>query len=204
MERISRINATRYDFDIASLRNEVNEMKKQPQGNSDNQHHRKKASESKAISCLKTLKDKRDFKQWHDKLTNGISQVYPKARDVMQKMRRRLDEKRQGVGRDDWEEFTNIESGVAHDKDKPAWSQEEFNTFNNDLHYILVEKTEDETSRRVQEVDSGDRMSAYQRLYLWFSSVSGQALNDRARKVMSPNSPNKPEDVAEAVGKWLG
>ena len=115
-------------------------------------------------------------------------------------MRRRLDEKRQGVGRDDWEEFTNVEFGLMHDKDKPAWSEEEFNTFNNDLHYILVEKTDDEANRRVQEADSGDGFSAYQRLYLWFSGVSGQALNARARKVMSPHAPSKPEEMAEALG----
>ena len=52
----------------------------QSRGNgNDHQQRRHKASESKAISTLRVIKDKGDFKQWHDKLVNGIAQLYPKA-----------------------------------------------------------------------------------------------------------------------------
>ena len=44
----------------------------------DQQQRRQKASESKAIACLKMLRDKKEFKQWHDKLMNGVTILYPK------------------------------------------------------------------------------------------------------------------------------
>ena len=75
---------------LKTFDDEIKLLKENVSKNNDGEKRQgKKASESNAVSCLKILKDKKDFKQWHDKLTNGISQLYPKARDLMQRMRRK-------------------------------------------------------------------------------------------------------------------
>ena len=61
------------------------------------QRHAKSASESKAIQSLKVLKDKLGFKQWHDKFSNALSQLYPDSSQLMQRMRRLLDQTKHEV-----------------------------------------------------------------------------------------------------------
>ena len=133
------------------------------------QRYNKSASESKAIQSLKVLKDKLGFKQWHDKFSNALSQLYPASSQLMQRMRRLLDQKRHEVTIAMWHD-------IATEED---WETEKINRFSSDLYYILVEKTDDEVATRVSKGESNDGIMAYQRVYLWMAGISGQALNDR-------------------------
>ena len=41
------------------------------------------------------------------------------------------------------------------------------------------------------------------RLYLWYSSSSGEAIQERISAIMSPPTPKKDEDFAGALESWL-
>ena len=157
------------------------------------QRYAKSASESKAIQSLKVLKDKLGFKQWHDKFSNALSQLYPDSSQLMQRMRRLLDQKRHEVTIAMWHEAAEEE----------GWETEKINRLSSDLYYILVEKTDDEVATRVSEGESNDGIMAYQRVYLWMAGISGQALNDRLGEILKPTSVKKAEDVADALSRWL-
>ena len=73
------------------------------------QRYAKSASESKVIQSLKVLKDKLGFKQWHDKFSNALSQLYPDSSQLMQRMRRLLDQKRHEVTIAMWHEAAEEE-----------------------------------------------------------------------------------------------
>ena len=74
--------------------------------------------------------------------------------------------------------------------------------FNEDLYYILNEKTEGNAATRVKSVELGQGFEAYQTVYLWFSSTCGMALNKRMDSLMVPASATKPEELAAAIEKW--
>ena len=86
----------------------------------------------------------------------------------------------------------------AGDKFDPTMS---FDKFNEDLYYILTEKTKSYAAARVRAVEPGHGFEAYQRVYIWFSSTCGMALNKRMDSSMVPSSPNKPEELATAIEK---
>ena len=41
------------------------------------------------------------------------------------------------------------------------------------------------------------------KIYLWYSSTSGLALQERARMIMNPQVPQKEEDIAKALESWV-
>ncbi len=67
--------------------------------------------------------------------------------------------------------------------------------------YTLIEKTEGEALVRVNAVEEGQGLKAYQRLYCWFAGTSGLALQERMRTVMSPIAVKREEDISDAVDK---
>ena len=184
--------------DIEAIADEIKQIK-QDRTNTGGGHKQKSASESKAIQMLKTLKERKEFKCWHGKFMNAITQLYPKARNLMKLMKRNLDERRREVKQEDWEEAADVDG-----QEEQSWKEEELIKFNDDLYYILIEKTEEEAAQKIHEGgDEGDGFGAYKRLYLWFAGVSGQALNERARIALQPTAPKKSEEVADALGRWL-
>ena len=151
----------------------------------------KPACESKAIQN-ECLKRKGDYKCWHDKFVNALTQVYPKAQKYLQAMRRKLDESRWDITLGDWE-----------DEAEADCTRDALERFKSDLDYILVEKTEEEALELVSEGESGDGFGAHQRMYLWFAGVSGQALNERKKQVLQLPTPKKAEEVVATVNKGM-
>ena len=66
-----------------------------------------------------------------------------------------------------------------------------------------MDKTEDDALRRVKISEPGSGVEAYQRLYKWYSGVSGMGLMERARAVQNPTPPKREEDTALAIEKRL-
>ena len=79
----------------------------------------------------------------------------------------------------------------------------DFGPLNEELYYVLVEKTEGEAAHRVGLTDTGAGLLAYQRLYLWFAGTSGLALSERVRLLMNPEPIKRDEDLDEALERWF-
>ena len=114
-------------------------------------------------------------------------------------MRSQLTANKNGLTLAEWKTMWNAfvtGAGRAFDPDMT------FDKFNEDLYYILTEKTEGDAAARVRSVEPGQGFEAYQRVYIWFSSTCGMALNKRMDSLMVPASPTKPEELAAAIEKW--
>ncbi len=155
------------------------------------------ASESKAISALKTYSsDRTSFKNWNDKFINAMDQLHTGTRHVMKIVREKLDVEKYDMPDSAW-----LEAKILVE----LHTQREYSLekLEKDMYYTLVEKTEDEALVRVNAVEEGQGLKAYQRLYCWFAGTSGLALHDKLRTVMSPTAVKREEDISDAVDKWM-
>ena len=76
------------------------------------------------------------------------------------------------------------------------------NKFNDDMHYVLVEKTSGEAANKVKGCEAGCGLLAYYRIYWWFTKTSGTALQDISRKALYPNAIVKDEKIMESLEEW--
>ena len=72
-------------------------------------------------------------------------------------------------------------------------------TFNNDLYYVLVEKSTGESALKVKSVAEGEGLQAYFSIYWWFVKTSGIAIQERSRKAMQPEPISKEEKMMENI-----
>ena len=73
---------------------------------------------------------------------------------------------------------------------------------NENLYYVLVEKSEGEAAVRVNSGELGQGLAAYQKIYLWFAGTTGLALSQRMTNLMNPTPPKHEHEIAEAIEKW--
>ena len=158
-----------------------------------------KICETKSIANLKPFgEDRTGFRLWHDKLINAISQHVTGSRGLFAEMKSQLTNNKNGLTHAEWKIMWNsYTSLLGNNFDKTMT----FDKFNEDLYYILTEKTEGDAAARVRAVEPGQGFEAYQRVYIWFSSTCGMALNKRMDGLMVPASPTKPEELAAAIEK---
>ena len=166
-----------------------------------NKNYHKDVANSKAVANLKMFDgDREKFTGWNDKLINAMSRLHPAARTVLKGLNKRW------AKRD--KEFTSEEeiqfdfNRTAIDENIDPGDMIEFDTLNEDLYYILVEKTEGESAIKVKSVDTGSGLMAYHRIYWWFVKTSGIALQDRSRKVMYPEPVTREEKMMEGIEAW--
>ena len=150
---------------------------------------RRPLGESKCISNLRTLgSDKAEFKNWNDRFVNAIAQVLGSPwRKFLRNLNRELDQNRKLLAK---EELGHIEGATEVVEGSRA---------NEDLYYVLVEKTEGEAALRVNSSEPGEGLDAYQKVYLWFAGTTGLALAERTRMLMGPEPPKREEDIAESL-----
>ena len=72
-----------------------------------------------------------------------------------------------------------------------------------DLHYILTDKTSGDAKAKVDAAEHGEGYHALMNLVMYYSTTGGEALNDRIRRIMSPGTPKKDEDISQALDTWL-
>ena len=154
--------------------------------------NRKQLGESRCVSNMKTLgSDKSEFKNWNEKFINALAQVLgPQWRVFMKSLNKELDTNRKIIPESDLHRI----NGSQHLGDVAK--------ANEDLFYVLVEKTEGEAALRVNSTEPGEGIMAYQKIYLWFAGTTGLALSERTRMLMHPEAPKREEDIAEAIEKW--
>ena len=78
-----------------------------------------------------------------------------------------------------------------------------FEKLEEDLYYILIEKTTGQGLEKVQATTPGQGVTAFIRLFVWFGCCSGLAIQERTRRIMNPNSPKKEEDISASLESWL-
>ena len=80
-------------------------------------------------------------------------------------------------------------------------------TFEEDLYAVIVDRTKGEAAVKVRNESNkngeGKGVRSFQTLYLWYSTASGLAVQDRLRKVMTPSSPKKVEEISPVLESWL-
>ena len=160
----------------------------QPGGNAN----RKPLCESRSVSNLKTLGSKKeDFKNWNERLINATTQVFgTEWRSFIKHLNEKLDLDRKVL--------TQAEIGLipfANQVPQPDRCNEE-------LYYLMVEKTEGDAALRVNSGDQGEGLQAYMRVYLWFAGTTGLALTEKTRMLMHPTPPKHEHEVADALEKW--
>ena len=66
-----------------------------------------------------------------------------------------------------------------------------------------MDKAEAEALTRVRAYPAGEGLSAYRSVYKWFMGVSGQAIADKMRRLMSPVAPKAEHEIADNLDKWV-
>ena len=124
---------------------------------------RKPLCESRSVVNLKTLGSrKEDFKNWNEKLVNATTQVFGlEWREFIGNLNERLDLDRKVLSMG---ELGKIRG--ANRVPEPLRCNEE-------LYYLLVEKTEGDAALRVNSGTPGQGLQAYMRVYLWFAGTTG-------------------------------
>ena len=112
-----------------------------------------KICETKSIANLKPFgEDRTGFRLWHDKLINAISQHVPGSRGLFAEMKSQLLSNKNGLTHAEWKVmWTSYTSTIGNGFDKSMT----FDKFNEDLYYILTEKTEGDAAARVRAVEPG-------------------------------------------------
>ena len=82
------------------------------------------------------------------------------------------------------------------------WKSDNVNDLEQDLYYVLVEKTSGESAIKVKSVEEGKGIHAYFKIYWWFVKTSGIAIHDRSRKAMLPEAISKEENISTQLEAW--
>ena len=72
-----------------------------------------------------------------------------------------------------------------------------------DLWYILNDKLEGiEPRGKLKGLREGDGLQAYQKIYKWYSAVTGVTLSAKMSLAMNPDKPKNIGDVASQLEQW--
>ena len=181
----------------------------------------KPVSEHKAIQQLKTFTgDRSKFREWNEKLLNALGQVNVKNRKALKYLNAKLetlDGALKDVDDDDMlrilnnrltqEEYDNkasaAERKVDDDKGDYEFPMSSLKQLEEDLWYIFNDKLEGQEPRgKIKGLHEGDGLTAYQKIYKWYSAVTGVTLSGKMNLAMNPDKPKKITDVSNALEQW--
>ena len=75
-------------------------------------------------------------------------------------------------------------------------AEERVTAIDEDLYYILTDKTSGSALEKVHTVSPGQGIKAFQRLWVWFGCCSGMAIQERSRHVMNPQPPKQESELS--------
>ena len=166
---------------------EMTRVSSRGQGEARNQV--REVSESKAVVGLKVLgEDKSAYKEWHTKFVNVMAQLRPGIRPILKAIEMSRDET-----------WTEEEFDLACVDDRHRKKYEEWNQ---DMWWVLIEKTTGEALLRVKGVEQGQGMEAYKRLHQWFGKQTDMGLAELRQRVIRPNQAKREEDIARCIEEW--
>ena len=151
---------------------------------------------NKSVSNLPALgNDKNSFRHWNDRLVNVVVNVRPGTRKLFECMMEYIDRETGG----DFEElFKNSQACADMENAGTKYAR-----IDEDLYTLLMDRTEGEAALRVRGCKPGMGCTAYMTIYKWFMGVSGQAVTERMKKLMSPITPKNEAEVADAIERWV-
>ena len=82
-------------------------------------------------------------------------------------------------------------------------SEDRVNAIDEDLYYILMDKTTGQALEKVHSVNAGEGLRAFQRLWVWFGCCSGMAIQERSRQVMNPQPPKQDSELSAVFENWV-
>ena len=142
--------------------------------------HNRTVLESKSVVNMKTLSsDKASFRLWHEELVNVMEQLRPGSRGLFKALTKYADH----------EVEDKFEEWVKAQEECDGLLDEDYNKINEDIYVLLMDNCEAEALTRVRSCPAGEGLMAYRAVYKWFMGVSGQAISDRVRRLMSPAAP---------------
>ena len=71
------------------------------------------------------------------------------------------------------------------------------------MYHVLTEKCTGEAFEKVMSCDPGCGFMAYQRIYAWYASSSGLAIQERLKAAMNPGVPKKEEEISGVLENWV-
>ena len=119
--------------------------------------------DSKAVMNLRTISTKSEYRAWNEKLVNALATVRPKAREVMDYIRKMIDMGALSVDRSQYDA-------------QPFATERPWESFSEDLYAILIDKAENEALTRVRSVKPGESIRAYFILHKWFTETTGMVI----------------------------
>ena len=128
--------------------------------NSRNGNSRKGIMDHKASSGLKPL-----IRLWNERLISALDQVYPYAKDMVNKLIVKIDEKDTESISEDWWDAQLSERHTYNLK----WKQ-----FSRDLHYLLQQICEDADAFAKHRAAEGCGINADVAMHKWYLGSSGQ------------------------------
>ena len=114
-------------------------------------------------------------------MVNVVVNVRPGTRKIFQAMMEYVDQEHGG----NFEEIFKKSEECQDMKDAGT----SYERIDEDLYTLLMDRTEGEAALRVRGCRPGMGCKAYMTIYKWFMGVSGQAVTERMKKIMSPNTP---------------
>jgi hypothetical protein len=101
-----------------------------------------------------------------------MSQVRPGIRELLKYTEKQKDEP-----------WTEQDFDIAMHADR---YRGEYDDWNQDMWWVLIEKTSGQGLLRVRTVDSGNRTEAYRRLHNWYGKQTDMGLAELRQRVVRP------------------
>ena len=123
-------------------------------------------AESKAVHALKMLgSNKEEYKAWNGKLLNAVCSVLGQNwRKYLHELNKKLDVGRKVL------EADNLQLVEGYQ------DLEDFELADENLYYVMMEKTEGEASLRVLSGEPGKGFEAYMKIHLWYAGTTSMAM----------------------------
>ena len=74
--------------------------------------------------------------------------------------------------------------------------------FNDDMYYIMMEKTAGESGVKVKAVKERNGLKAYHEVFWWYVTTTGAALQEKSKRVSCPSPIVKEEDFMVKLEAW--
>ena len=135
--------------------------------------------------------DRKEYKQWQEKMKNALDQVNPDIRITMEKIESEI----WGKGEEAEWMLKDDQLRVLLMIEPDRWKE-----IKRDLYAVLTEKTEGDAWVLTKNRNR-DGLMGYMRIHKWFTETSGRGLVDRKRAVMRPNEA-KDHEMFTAIEAW--
>ena len=98
-----------------------------------------------------------------------------------------------------FDEMSEIFALTRKDDGTDRLIQEQVMMLDEDLYFVLTDKTEGDALVRVMSGVEGRGFAAFARLHRWFAGTTGLGIAERVRQVMHPATPKKEDEIPEAM-----